>query len=88
MLSRLQLAVGPGSFLLTIVGVMLKYRLFDVDGEEKRTFCPPVTRRTAGSQRKGGAGGPLSGFSFIVIFAKVETNKSNGETSNESNDPK
>ena len=45
MLSRLQLAVGPGSFLLTIVGVMLKYRLFDVDGEEKRTFCPPVTRR-------------------------------------------
>ena len=80
MLSRLQLAVGPGSFLLTIVGVMLKYRLFDVDGEEKRTFCPPVTRRTAGSQRKGGAGGPLSGFTFIVIFAEVETNQSNGET--------
>ena len=48
--------------------------------QKKRTFCPPVTRRTAGSQRKGGAGGPLSGFTFIVIFAEVETNQSNGET--------
>ena len=47
-----------------------------------------MTRRTAGSQRKGGAGGPRSGLTFIVIFAKVETNKSNGETSSESNDPK
>ena len=47
-----------------------------------------MTRRTAGSQRKGGAGGPRSGLTFIVIFAKVETNKSNGETSSESNNPK
>ena len=47
--------------------------------QKKRTFCPPVTRRTAGSQRKGVVGGPLSGFTFIVIFAKVETNKNNGK---------
>ena len=46
MLSRLQLALGPGSFFVNNqCGVMLKYRLFDVDGEEKRTFCPPSDKK-------------------------------------------
>ena len=34
--------------------------------QKKRTFCPPVTRRTAGSQRKGVVVGPLSDFTYTL----------------------